>query len=367
MSDDYENDGLGDFSLDQIGMQTGAFGGARLLKFNDGQYITREGEVIEPSRELMVLGLKKVVQKFVNKKLVETEIVPDGEPAPSIKAKNEACPREEWGTDLNGNPAGPYVLVLALKLLDENTMDRFVFVTQSKGGSIAIGDLSDKTKIIRRIKNDNNIVPIVSCRSINFPIKRLNIVKKRPDFRVLRFTKLGGSNGRLPAPETPKPIAPPTASTPPSTPSTPPAAAAFTASAQQSRSPMAISTPVPPLTLAEEVNDTVLLMRTEDTKTGARSAHPFSFWGGPCVCFLISKPLARSTSPKSDRGYTPDIRRRTFDAFPIASSLTVCAAQSRPGCRASRCRKPFRPSLLIPTLKLSHSIMHSIARSGNRF
>src|SRR5262249_18829693 len=163
MSDDYENDGLGDFSLDQIGMQAGAFGGARLLKFNDGQYVTREGEVIEPSRELIVLGLKKIVQKFVAGKLVDTRIIPDGEPAPNIKTLNEAAPREEWGTDLTGNPGGPYVLVLALKLLDENTMDRFVFVTQSKGGFIAIGDLSDKTKIIRRIKNDNNIVPVVSC------------------------------------------------------------------------------------------------------------------------------------------------------------------------------------------------------------
>jgi len=75
MRDEYENDGLSDFSLDQIGMQVSAFGGARLLKFVDGQYVTREGEVIEPNRELMVLGLKKVVQKFVGKKLVETTAI----------------------------------------------------------------------------------------------------------------------------------------------------------------------------------------------------------------------------------------------------------------------------------------------------
>jgi hypothetical protein len=256
MSNEYEDDGLSSFSLDQIGMQAGAFGGARLLKFNDGQYITREGEVIEPSRELMVLGLKKIVQKFVGNKLVETKIVPDGEPAPDIKAKNEACPREEWRTDLAGNPTGPYVLVLALKMLDENTMDRFVFVTQSKGGGIAIGDLSDKVKIIRRIRNDNNIVPIVSCRSMNFPIKRLNIVKKRPDFRVLRFTKLGNGGG-LPAPEAPKPLAPPTATATPST-SAPPASAAPTSSAQPSGSPTSIGTPVAPTTLSEEMGgDTV--------------------------------------------------------------------------------------------------------------
>jgi hypothetical protein len=249
MRDEYENDGLSDFSLDQIGMQVGAFGGARLLKFVDGQYVTREGEVIEPNRELMVLGLKKVVQKFVGKKLVETTIVPDGEPAPDIKAMNEKCPREEWGTNLNGDPAGPYVLVLALKLLEEKGMNRFVFVTQSKGGGIAIGDLSDKVKIIRRIRNDNNIVPVVSCHSINFPIKRLNITKKRPDFRVLRFTKLGnGGGGGLPAPEAPKPLTPPTAAS-----STPPPSERNISTPTTS-----IGTPVAPTTLSEEMGgDTV--------------------------------------------------------------------------------------------------------------
>src|SRR5262249_54188324 len=242
-------------SLDQIGMQAGAFGGARLLKFNDGQYVTREGEVIEPNRELMVLGLKKVVQKFVGKKLVETIIVPDGEPAPDIKAMNEKCPREEWGTNLNGDPAGPYVLVLALKLLEEKGMNRFVFVTQSKGGGIAIGDLSDKVKIIRRIRNDNNIVPVVSCRSINFPIKRLNITKKRPDFSVLRFTKLRNGGAGLSAPEAPKPLTPPTASS--STPQQPPSVSTA-AQRNISASTTSIGTPVAPTTLSEEMGgDTV--------------------------------------------------------------------------------------------------------------
>jgi hypothetical protein len=227
MRDDHEGDGLDNFNLDQIGMQTGVYGGARLLKFKDGQYVTAEGEVIEPNRELAVLGLKKVVQKFIAGKRVETKIVPDGEPAPDVKAMNDACPREEWGTDLAGNPAGPHVLFLALKLLEENGLNRFVFVTQSKGGGIAIGDLADKVKLMRQIWGDPALVPIVSCRSINFPIKRLNIVKKRPDFHILRFGKLGDGGGGLPAPEAPKPLAPPTAVSTPSTPSAPATATPF--------------------------------------------------------------------------------------------------------------------------------------------
>lgn len=270
MSSDYESDGLDNFSLDQIGMQAGAFGGARLLTFKEGQFFTRDGEEIGPGRELMVLGLKKIVQKFVGGKLVDTKILPDGEPAPDLKTMNEAAPKEEWGTDLAGNPAGPYVLVLALKMLDENTMDRFAFVTRSKGGSIAIGDLSDKVKLIRHIRKDSNVVPIVSCRWRNFPIKRLNIVKKRPDFAVLRFTKLGGDDGGLPAPEAPKPLNPPTTSTPPasptsssapstpsSAPSTPQTSPREAATLVPTSSLPPISTPVAPTTLAEETADAV--------------------------------------------------------------------------------------------------------------
>ena len=146
MSENQESDGLDNFSMEQIGQRTGAFGGARLLKYVTDHFVTREGEVIDPSREMIVLGLKKVVQKFVAQKLVDTIVVPDNEKMPDVAAMNEAAPREEWGTDLNGNPVGPYVRVLVLKMLDAKTMDRFAFVTSSVGGSIAVGDLSDKTQ-----------------------------------------------------------------------------------------------------------------------------------------------------------------------------------------------------------------------------
>lgn len=217
MNDDFEHDGLSEFNLAQIGMQTSAWGTARLLKFNDGQFVTREGEVISPDRELMAIGLKKVLQKFVGKRLVETEVVPDGQAVPDLKMRNEACPREEWGTDLAGNPAGPWSLTLALKLLDPATMSRFVFITGSKGGSIAIGALSEDTRLIRRLRNDESWYPIVKCSSTSFPIKRLNIVKKRPDFRVKRFEKFGSNDGGggLGSPKPPKPLAPPSVDAPP--------------------------------------------------------------------------------------------------------------------------------------------------------
>lgn len=207
MSVNLESDGLDSFSVEQLGQKTGAFGGARLLKFVTDHYVTREGEVIEPNREMIVLGLKKVVQKFVGQKLVDSLVVADGEQMPDVNAMNEAAPREEWGTDLNGNPVGPYVRVLVLKLLDASSMDRFAFVTSSVGGSIAVGDLSDKTKVMRRL-NGPNVAPVVSCNITNF--KTRFSMRKRPDFRVLRWIALGGdSGGGLPAPEPAKSLAAP--------------------------------------------------------------------------------------------------------------------------------------------------------------
>jgi hypothetical protein len=225
--DGYEDDGLGDFELEQIGMQSGAFGGARLLKFNKGIYVTREGEVIEPSRPLVVLGLVKLVQKFVGQKLIHeaTIIVPGDQKVPNIAALNEQAPREEWGVDFNGNPKGPYGLTLLLKLIDRNnTLGRFAFVTNSTGGSMAIGDLSARTKIMRQLRGPN-IKAVVSCGVNNFKSTKFGLVK-RPDFRTVDWIEFyNGEREKLPPTSGPTPSLPP-ASSAASTTSAAPAAAA---------------------------------------------------------------------------------------------------------------------------------------------
>jgi hypothetical protein len=208
-------DGFDDFDLEQIGQRTGAFGGARLLKFNTDKYVTREGDVVGQERRLICLGLVKVVQKFVQQKLVDTIIVPSGEAMPDVDEMNEKAPREEWGTDLNGNPVGPYVRVLVLKLIEEEpALARFAFVTSSIGGNIAIGDLSDKIKIMRRLHGPS-ITAIVSPQTTLF--KTRFGVRERPHFEAVAWRKLGGaSGGGEPLPPTKEPltlgtsVAPPT-------------------------------------------------------------------------------------------------------------------------------------------------------------
>jgi hypothetical protein len=199
---DYE-DGFDNFNLEQIGLQAGAFGGARLLKFVTDKYVTREGDVIGPERRFICLGLVKVVQKFVQGRLVDTIVVPSNEKMPDVAKMNEEAPREEWGPDpFNpGNMVGPYSGVLVLKFIEEPALNRYAFVTKSIGGSIAVGDLSDKIKIIRRLYGPD-MTAIVSPQTTLFRTKFG--VRKRPNFEVKDRRKLDDGSGEpLPPPDKP--------------------------------------------------------------------------------------------------------------------------------------------------------------------
>jgi hypothetical protein len=199
------DDGFDDFSLEQIGQRTGAFGGARILKFVTDKFATTEGVVIGPEHHLISLGLIKVVQKFVQQKLVDTIVVPSGEKMPDIEKMNEEAPRTEWGPDpFNpGNLVGPYSGVLVLKFIEEPALNRYAFVTKSIGGSIAVGDLSDKIKIMRRLYGPD-VTAVVSPQATLW--KTRYSVRKRPDFQVVGWRKLGGGESGEPLPPTNKPL-----------------------------------------------------------------------------------------------------------------------------------------------------------------
>ena len=115
-----EDDGLVVvFSVEQLGKKVGTFGSARIMKFNSGVYKTTTGEIITAKREFYLMGLIKVMQKFVGKKLITSFVVPPHDPIPNLDKMNDEAPQEEWGVNpFNGKPQGPWSYILALKLLD---------------------------------------------------------------------------------------------------------------------------------------------------------------------------------------------------------------------------------------------------------
>jgi hypothetical protein len=151
-----------------------------------------------PDDEYLCLGLKKIIQKFVGKKLMDTILVPDGERA-NVKELNENAPREEWGPDLSGKIVGPYKLVLVLRLMNIVTLDLFAFVTDTTGGGIAVGALTDKTKIMRRIQGPE-VSPVLKFGVSTFKTTNWGL-KKRPHF-ITRWVALNGGAGALSSPAT---------------------------------------------------------------------------------------------------------------------------------------------------------------------
>jgi hypothetical protein len=204
-----EDDGLSSFSLEQLGKKVGVFGGARIMKFNSGVYATTAGEVITANREFYLMGLLKIVQKFVGQKLITSFVVPSHDPIPDLKKMNAEAPQEEWGVNrFNGTPQGPWSYLLVLKLRDVDTLDRYVFITNSKGGGLAVSDLTDKIKWVRGLKGKNMTAVVICEPGVRFKSGYNPAGVLRPSFHIVKYARLIGeenSPALLPAPETNSP------------------------------------------------------------------------------------------------------------------------------------------------------------------
>jgi hypothetical protein len=192
------DDGLSSFSLEQLGEKVSVFNGARLMKFNNGTFIVpREGETIDSKREFVVFGLTKLLQKFVGEKLISSEVIPPRGNFPDIEKLNKNAPPEEWGVDPGGKAVGPYKGTLVLKLLDG--LNPYVFVTQTKGGKMAFAELTNKIKLLRRLKG-NDMTVVVTCESIRFRSDYNIHGVPRPHFNVVKYVQLAGGDD-TPEPE----------------------------------------------------------------------------------------------------------------------------------------------------------------------
>jgi hypothetical protein len=202
-----EDDGLSSFSVEQLGKKVGTFGSARIIKFNSGVYKTTMGETITDKREFYLMGLLKVVQKFVGKKLITSFIVPSHDSIPNLEKMNNEAPQEEWGVNpFTGKPQGPWSYILVLKLLDVDVnFDKYVFITNSDGGGMAFGEITDKIKHIRRLKGKNMTAVITCEHGIRFKSSYNPAGVLRPSFHIVKHVRLAGEDDSptlLPASET---------------------------------------------------------------------------------------------------------------------------------------------------------------------
>jgi hypothetical protein len=96
-------------------------------------------------------------------------------------------------------------------------MDRYAFVTSTNGGHIAFGEISDKIRLIRRLKGAN-VTAVVACEpGVLMKSQHNPHGVPRPHFRVVRYERLRGEAAALP-PAQAKALPPPTSAAPPTRP-----------------------------------------------------------------------------------------------------------------------------------------------------
>jgi hypothetical protein len=80
-----------------------------LVKFtNEATWVTRDDEELSSDLELIAIDVGRVVQKWQDKKPVETIILAPGQKYPDIKMMNAEVPQSEWEEGPDGKPRGPW-------------------------------------------------------------------------------------------------------------------------------------------------------------------------------------------------------------------------------------------------------------------
>jgi hypothetical protein len=159
------------------------------LKFtNNAEWLDDAGDVVDPTRELLVMELMKLSQKWIDGMPAETRIIGPDEYFPDVDRLNEEAPREEW-REAFGKMVGPWQNCIAVYLFDPKTMDAFTWPTSTFGGFRAVDELKGKVKRARMIQGDN-IYPLVTLSDVHMNTQFGG--RQRPAFKVVRFVPIGG-------------------------------------------------------------------------------------------------------------------------------------------------------------------------------
>jgi hypothetical protein len=165
-----------------------------LIKFtNQAEWETRDGEAAPA--ELVAVDISRVVQKWKGGEPVETIVLAPGEKFPDVEAMNAQIPAE-WEQGPDGKPRGAWQPQHILYLLKLPELEKYTFATGTIGGRIAVRDLVDKIKWMRRYRG-SGVCPIVVLSDV-FMNTRFG-GRQRPHFVIKGWINMdGGSAAALP-------------------------------------------------------------------------------------------------------------------------------------------------------------------------
>jgi hypothetical protein len=173
-----------------------------LVRFtNDFVWMTNDDDELPSTLELIGIDVLRVVQKWGvdGKPAGAATVLAPGQRFPNVEKMNEEAPRSEW-VEKFGKMVGPYQRQHVCYLLDPATLNRFTFPTSSTGGTIAVSELVDRVKWMRRFRGAH-IYPVVTLAA-----KHMNTAyggRERPHFIIKRWVNLDDSGNLLSPPADP--------------------------------------------------------------------------------------------------------------------------------------------------------------------
>ena len=150
--------------------------------------------------KLIVTDIIRAVVKWgADKKPEQTTVIPPGQPFPDVEAMNAAIPKDQWRQGPAG-PQGPFQTQQLVVMLNPRNMEHFTFATSAIGGFIAVRDLVDKVKAMRRYRGP--VSPIITLGDA--PMRTRFGERRRPHFNIVDWVHMdvGGESPQtaLPAP-----------------------------------------------------------------------------------------------------------------------------------------------------------------------
>jgi hypothetical protein len=170
--------------------------GLKIAFTNDSVWVDGNDEKLPADLELVAVQTCRVLQKWIDQAPDHdaTRFLAPGEHV-DVEQLNEACPRSEWSEDLNGKPRGPWQLQSVVYLVDLTTMQKYTFPTGTVGGGIAIGELKDAVKLMRKFRGPS-VYPVIALSNA-FMNTRFG-GRQRPALKILRWIAFGPEGTALP-------------------------------------------------------------------------------------------------------------------------------------------------------------------------
>jgi hypothetical protein len=167
-----------------------------LVKFtNEAIWVTRSGEELPGSLELVAVNVTRVVQRWEDGRPIETHVLQPGQKSPNLEELNANVPQTEWREGPDGKLRGPWEAQFLVCLLNPGTAERFTYATGTIGGGIAVRDLIHRVTWKRKFSGER-VYAVVSLSAV--PWKTRYGTRPRPHFVIMRWEGLS-SDGALPA------------------------------------------------------------------------------------------------------------------------------------------------------------------------